>query len=50
MSCFMAGTLSWVPDGQTCDEYLRSRGFESVLEIELLYPAFKQASRPRRRH
>jgi hypothetical protein len=42
MSCVMAGTLAWVPNGQTPEYYLRSQGIETALEIQLLNPALKQ--------
>jgi len=39
MSCVMAGTLAWVPEGQSRQYYLRSQGIDTALEIQLLYPA-----------
>jgi hypothetical protein len=35
MSCFMAGTLSWTPDGQTPAYYLRRQNVDTALEIEI---------------
>jgi hypothetical protein len=39
MSCFMAGTLAFVPEGQTPSGYLRSQGIGTALEIEVIRPA-----------
>jgi hypothetical protein len=39
MSCVMAGTLAWLPEGQTAAYYLASQGIDTLLEIQLLYPA-----------
>ena len=39
MSCVMAGTLAWLPKGQSPDYYLTSQGIDTVLEIQLDYPA-----------
>ncbi|MBI2948027.1 MAG: hypothetical protein HYY23_10285 [Verrucomicrobia bacterium] len=39
MACVMAGTLAWVPEGQTPAYYLTSQGIDTALEIQLLHPA-----------
>ncbi len=41
MSCVMAGTLAWLPNGQSPEYYLTSRGIDTALEIELVYPVLK---------
>ncbi|MBI4660298.1 MAG: hypothetical protein HY735_15795, partial [Verrucomicrobia bacterium] len=40
MACVMAGTLAWVPDGQTPATYLTSQRIDTALEIQLVHPAF----------
>jgi hypothetical protein len=39
MSCVMAGTLAWLPNGQTAQYYLQSEGVDTVLELEIVHPA-----------
>jgi hypothetical protein len=41
MSCVMAGTLAWVPDGQTPATYLLSQGVDTALEVQLIHPALR---------
>ena len=41
MSCVMAGTLAWLPRGQTAADYLTSQGVDTVLEIQLIHPGLK---------
>ena len=39
MACVMAGTLAWVPEGQTPAYFLSSQGIDTALEIQILHPA-----------
>ena len=39
----MAGTLAWLPEGQTAEYYLRSQNVQTVLEIEVISPALNGA-------
>jgi hypothetical protein len=39
MAVVMAGTLAWVPEGQTREYYLKSQRVDTTLEIQLLHPA-----------
>ncbi len=41
MTCFMAGTLAWVPEKQTRQVYLASQGVESMLEIRVDRPGLR---------
>lgn len=41
MSSVMAGTLAWLPTGQSAEYYLSSQGIDTALEIQLVYPALK---------
>lgn len=41
MSCFMAGTLAWVPEGQTRQAYLGGHGVETILEIRVHQPGLR---------
>jgi hypothetical protein len=41
MSCVMAGTLAWLPPGQTARDYLVSQGVDTVLEVQLLDPGLR---------
>lgn len=38
MSCFMAGTLAWIPDHQTPAYYLRNQNVDTALEIAVRNP------------
>lgn len=39
--CVMAGTLAWLPKGQTAEYYLESQNVQSVMELEIIDPALK---------
>jgi hypothetical protein len=41
MSCVMAGTLAWLPPGQTAADYLAAQGVDTILELQLIHPGLK---------
>ncbi len=41
MTCFMAGTLAWVPEYQTRQAYLGGHGVETMLEIRVNEPGLR---------
>ncbi len=41
MACVMAGTLAWLPRGQSARDYLANQGIDTILEIQLLHPGLK---------
>jgi hypothetical protein len=45
MSCVMAGTLAWLPRGQTAADYLAGQGIDTVLELQLIHPGLKGAGK-----
>jgi len=45
MSCVMAGTLAWLPPGQTAKDYLAAQGVDTVLELQLIHPGLKGAGK-----
>jgi hypothetical protein len=41
MSCVMAGTLAWLPQGRTATDYLSEQGVDTVLELQLKHPGLR---------